>query len=169
MIHLYFGDGKGKTTAAMGLVLRTAGRGGGVVVAQFLKGADTGERRILALLPVVKLLPVPEQVKFTFAMTPLEREAERGRTLALLESAVRASGEENCALVVLDEVCDAVDAGLLPLDTLLSALERMPCEVVLTGHRPCQALLDRADYLTQFQKLRHPFDRGAAARRGIEY
>lgn len=169
MIHLYFGDGKGKTTAAMGLVLRTVGRGGGAVVAQFLKGADTGERRTLALLPGVKLLPVPEQVKFTFAMTPEERKAEEERTLALLKAAVRACGEEGCALAVLDEVCDAVDTGLLPLETLLSALDRMPCEVVLTGHRPCQALLDRADYLTQFQKLRHPFDRGAAARRGIEY
>ena len=70
MIHLYWGDGKGKTTAAMGLALRTAGRGGSAVIAQFLKGGDTGERYALARLPQVILLPVPDWVPFTFALSP---------------------------------------------------------------------------------------------------
>ena len=77
MVHLYCGEGKGKTTAAMGLALRMAGRGKRVVVAQFLKGADSGERYALAMLPQVTLLPLPERVKFSFQLTPEEREAEQ--------------------------------------------------------------------------------------------
>lgn len=83
MVHLYCGEGKGKTTAAMGLALRMAGRGKRVVVAQFLKGADSGERYALAMLPQVTLLPLPERVKFSFQLTPEEREAEQARYLAL--------------------------------------------------------------------------------------
>lgn len=83
MVHLYCGEGKGKTTAAMGLALRMAGRGKRVVVAQFLKGADSGERYALAMLPQVTLLPLPERVKFSFQLTPEEREAEQVRYLAL--------------------------------------------------------------------------------------
>ena len=87
MVHLYCGEGKGKTTAAMGLALRMAGRGKRVVVAQFLKGADSGERYALAMLPQVTLLPLPERVKFSFQLTPEEREAEQALYLALAEQA----------------------------------------------------------------------------------
>ena len=86
MVHLYCGEGKGKTTAAMGLALRMAGRGKRVVVAQFLKGADSGERYALAMLPQVTLLPLPERVKFSFQLTPEEREAEQVRYLALADT-----------------------------------------------------------------------------------
>ena len=104
MIHLYCGDGKGKTTAAMGLALRAAGRGMGVVVAQFLKGADSGERIALAQLPQITLLEVPPQVKFTFAMTPEELEVERLRSQALLRRAGELARTEGCGLLVLDRV-----------------------------------------------------------------
>ena len=87
MIHLYCGNGKGKTTAAMGLALRAAGRGERVVIAQFLKGADSGERYALAQLSQVELLPLPEQVKFTFQMDEQERLEASRRSRALLEVA----------------------------------------------------------------------------------
>ena len=90
MIHLYHGDGKGKTTAAMGLALRMAGRGRPVVIAQFLKGADSGERLALAQLPQVTLLPVPEKLKFLFAMTEEERRQEARRAQELLARAGQA-------------------------------------------------------------------------------
>ena len=163
-LHVYFGESKGKTTAAMGLALRTVGRGGNAVIAQFLKGGDTGERYALARLPQVFLLPVPDRVKFTFALSPAELEVEQARSRSLLEQAVRTARERGCTLVVLDEVCDAVDTGLLPLEDLLSALEALPCEIVLTGHSLLPRLEDRADYITRFQKLRHPFDAGKQAR-----
>ena len=150
MIHLYHGDGKGKTTAAMGLVLRMAGRGRPVVIAQFLKGADSGERLALARLPQVTLLPVPEELKFLFMMTEDERQQEARRAQELLAQAKRA-------------------AGLLPLADLLELLDCARAEVVLTGRSPAPELVARADYVTRFQKEKHPYDRGIPARSGVEF
>lgn len=169
MIHLYCGPGKGKTTAAMGLALRMAGRGRGVVIAQFLKGADSGERIALARLPQVVLLPVPRQVPFTYQLSPQALEEEKARNLALLEQAGLAAQARECGLVVLDEVCPAVALGLLPLKRVLSLLDCIPAEVVLTDRDPHPALERRADYLTCFQKIRHPFDKGIDARAGVEF
>ncbi|MBS6534185.1 MAG: cob(I)yrinic acid a,c-diamide adenosyltransferase [Oscillospiraceae bacterium] len=168
MVHLYCGEGKGKTTAAMGLALRMAGRGRGVVVAQFLKGADSGERLALAQVPGVQLLEVPERVKFSFRLTPAEREAERARNTRLLALAREAACAPACGLLVLDEVCAAVNTGLLPLEDVLDCLDSLTCEVVLTGRDPAPELRERADYLTEMWKARHPFDRGVCARTGVE-
>jgi len=104
MIHLYCGDGKGKTTAAMGLALRMAGREQAVVVAQFLKGGESGERKALALLPGVTLLPVPEQVPFTVQMTREERREECRRCHAMLKAAQERVEAGGLGLLVLDEV-----------------------------------------------------------------
>ena len=169
MIHLYHGDGKGKTTAAMGLALRMAGRGRPVVVAQFLKGADSGERQALAQLPQVTLLPVPEQLKFLFMMTETQRQREARRAQEMLSRARQAAADPDCGLVVLDEVCDGVNAGLLPLADLLELLDCARAEVVLTGRDPAPELVERADYITRFQKEKHPYDRGIPARSGVEF
>ena len=168
MIHIYWGDGKGKTTAAMGLALRMAGRGRPVAIAQFMKGADSGERRALALLPNVTLLEIPPEVKFTFHLPPQERTAEAERSLQLLQQACALSRQPGWGLLVLDEVCTAVEEGLLPLQTVLDSLDT-PAEVVLTGHHPHPALLSRADYITHMEKVRHPFDCGISARQGVEF
>lgn len=167
MIHLYCGNGKGKTTAAMGLALRAAGRGERVVIAQFLKGADSGERYALAKLPQVELLPLPEQVKFTFQMDEQERLEASRRCRALLDEARERA--KDCFLLVLDEACAAVNSGLLPLEELLDCLGNLTCEIVLTGRDPAPQLLERADYITQMEPLRHPYQRGITARKGIEW
>ena len=168
MIHLYHGNGKGKTTAAMGLALRMAGRNRSVVIAQFLKGSDSGERTALAQLPQVTLLEIPSSIKFSFQLSPQERLSEQARYQSLLEQlcscCVPPSG-----LVVLDEVCDAVNAGLLPLDHLLSFLKTTEAEIVLTGRDPAPELIALADYITCFEKQRHPYDKGCAARCGVEF
>ena len=168
MIHIYWGDGKGKTTAAMGLALRMAGRGRPVAIAQFMKGQDSGERSALALLPNVTLLDVPQQVKFSFALTDAEFQAEAARSLRLLEQGAALARQPGWGLLVLDEVCTAVEAGLLPLQAVLACLAA-PAELVLTGHQPHPALLDRGDYITRMEKLRHPYDRGISARNGVEF
>lgn len=167
MLHLYCGNGKGKTTAAMGLALRAAGRGKRVVIAQFLKGADSGERFALAQLPHVTLLPVPDTVKFSFRMTEEERRAEARRYQDLLEL-IRQEAQ-GCFLLVLDEACAAVNTGLLPLEDLLACLDSLECEVVLTGRDPAPQLVERADYITSMEAVRHPFEQGISARKGIEF
>lgn len=167
MLHLYCGNGKGKTTAAMGLALRAAGRGKRVVIAQFLKGADSGERQALSQLPQVTLLPVPDTVKFSFRMTDEERQAEAQRYQQLLSLICKEA--QDCFLLVLDEACAAVSTGLLPLDELLSCLDRLNCEVVITGRDPAPQLVERADYITSMEAVRHPFIQGVTAREGIEF
>lgn len=171
MLHLYHGDGKGKTTAAFGLALRALGRGQTVAVIQFLKGADTGERFALARLPGVTLAEVPETVKFTFAMTEEERQEAALRCEAYCVQALALARAGKARLLILDEVCAALSAGLLEPERVLALLDALPpeTEAVLTGRNPPEALRRRADYETEFVKRKHPYDHGAAARAGVEF
>ena len=168
MIHLYCGATKGKTTAAMGLALRAAGHGERVVIAQFLKSGNSGERKILAALPNVTLMPVPDAMKFTFRMTEEEKKEEGERQTRLLTDTLREG--EKAKLVVLDELCAALNAGMAPLAPVLAFLDaHKETEVVITGRNPPQELVDRADYITEMVKRRHPFDQGLPARKGVEW
>ncbi len=170
LVHLYCGDGKGKTTAAVGLAVRHSGRGGKVVFAQFLKDGTSGECRVLAKLGVTVLAANPVG-KFSFRMT----EEEKAETAAALgrtfDAATGFAVRERATLLVLDEVCAAVNCGFLPEKTLTGFLESRPdsLEVVLTGRDPSENLQVYADYITEMKKRRHPFDEGVAAREGIEF
>ncbi|MBE6972947.1 MAG: cob(I)yrinic acid a,c-diamide adenosyltransferase [Ruminococcaceae bacterium] len=167
MLHIYHGDGKGKTTAAMGLALRMAGRGKRVVIAQFLKCEDSGERLALEGLAGVELLPLPDCLPFTFQLTEQQREEERARYVDMMARLVALAPRTE--LMVLDELCDAVDCGLVDLEAVLALLDRFSGEVVLTGRRGQRELLARADYVTRMEKEKHPFDRGIEARKGVEW
>lgn len=169
MIHLYIGDGKGKTTAAMGLCLRMAGRDKPVLIAQFMKGSGSGERTVLAHIPQVTLLEVPEQVPFSFALTQEEFVQEQCRYRRMLSEISETLGQNRTALLILDEVCDAINAGLVDLQDVLHILQTTSCEIVLTGRNPAPQLLQQAHYITNFQKERHPFDQGSPARLGVEF
>ena len=170
LVHLYCGDGKGKTTAAVGLAVRHSGRGGKVVFAQFLKDGTSGECRVLAKLGVTVLAANPVG-KFSFRMTEEEKAeaaAALGRTF---DAATGFAVRERATLLVLDEICAAVNCGFLPEKTLTEFLESRPdsLEVVLTGRDPSENLQVHADYITEMKKRRHPFDEGVAAREGIEF
>ena len=169
MLHIYCGDGKGKTTCAMGLAMRCAGRGGRVVVAQFLKTEDSGERIALGAVENVKLLPAPEEMKFLFAMTEKERIQTACEMTALFVHAAEMALRKECDMLVLDELCGAVTEGMVPLDAVSAFLDEMEIEVVITGRDPDQSLVDRADYVTEMRKIRHPYDRGIPARKGVEW
>lgn len=171
MIHLYWGNGKGKTTSAMGLALRAAGRGKKVVIAQFLKGADSGERLALALLPGVTLLPVPEKMSFFPAMNEKEKAEAASQSSLLLSQAAELVAKGACDFLVLDEICVALSLGLLPLEAITRLIDAGPAELelVLTGREACRALMHRADYITEMKNHRHPYDSGIGAREGIEY
>ena len=165
MLQIYYGDGKGKTTAAFGLALRAAGRGRRVVIAQFLKSEDSGERRSMESVPHVLLLPLPEHLNMD-VVERAEYEEYAGRLLddtALL--AVKNS------VLILDEVLGTIETDILPASEIDDFLAKLPenCEVVLTGRKAPKELLDRADYITEFRAERHPFEKGVQAREGIEY
>lgn len=166
LIHLYCGDGKGKSTAAMGLCLRALGAGKKVVLAQFLKDGSSSE-----LVPLAKLgaeiLPCPSAKKFVFQMNNEEKQSLREESLGLFQKAVGLP----CDLLVLDEACGAVGTGILPEDVLLDFLKNKADgqEVVLTGRDPSPQLLALADYVSEVCKRKHPYDQGIPARRGIEF
>ena len=169
MRHIYYGDGKGKTTAALGLALRWVGRGGKVVIAQFLKGADSGERVALQAFPNVTLLPVPETMPFLWNMTPEEREQAAETAQDMLRRSCALTDERT--LLVLDELCGAVETGLIPEELADRCLNQLPqgAEVVMTGRNPPSKWLEQADYVTELCARKHPYERGVQARKGVEY
>ena len=170
MIHLYCGDGKGKTTAAVGLSVRVAGAGKRVLFAQFLKDGSSSELNVLRALQNVEVACCTQNFGFFKAMDGQTKAAARQAYSALLGDVMRKS-VEGVDLLVLDEAVAACNHGLIEeiklLDFLCGRSETL--EVVLTGRNPSQHLLDAADYVTEMRKCKHPFDRGIAARRGIEF
>ena len=166
-IHLYCGDGKGKTSAALGLLLRAAGAGLRVTLACFLKSGGSSEFAVLDALPAVTVLPMPAQLKFLWDMTAQEKAACRQATQAMWQSAIQAP----CDVLILDELCGALEGGMLEEEAVLSFLRQKPPaqEIVITGRTPSPALVALSDYVSQIRCVRHPFDQGQEARKGIEY
>lgn len=168
LVHIYFGDGKGKTTAALGLALRALGDGMRICVCQFLKFAPSGEVDALARFENASVLRAESTTdKFLWQMDAKERADCLAGQRALLQRAAAQPAD----LLVLDEALSACQAGAFCEAELAAAVEalRKRAEVVLTGHAALEALLSQADYITHMQKLRHPYDVGVSARRGIEY
>ena len=169
-IHLYYGDGKGKTSAAVGLTVRAAGYRKNVWFVQFLKGCDTGELVMLRALPTVTVMR-GNCTKFFFQMTEEEKKAVTVCHDELLLRAKKAADEQKCEVLVLDEVLGAVETGLLNEELLKDFLLNKPdsLELILTGRNPAPYMIDAADYCSEIKKQKHPFDCGIPAREGIEY
>ena len=165
MLHLYWGNGKGKTTAAMGLALRALGHGRRVVIVQFLKDGTSGE--IAPLRAAGAAVYACPNAKFTWLMDEADKAAAR-------EASARALGRalaEPFDLLVLDEACAALKSGILDEALLRRAVAfaKNGREVVLTGRDPAPWLQDAADYSTEMRAHRHPYADGVAARKGVEY
>ena len=171
MLHIYHGDGKGKTTAAMGAALRALGHGWPVAVAQFLKDGDSGEVRVLAGLPGATVLAAGTGGKFTFQMTEAELAGVRERQEGLLDTVGSLVRAGEARLVVLDEVLDALATGTLAEGRLTAFLDacRPDTEVIITGRGPSEELLARAAYVTEMRAEKHPYEHGVAARPGVEW
>jgi len=172
LIHVYYGDGKGKTTAALGLALRAAGCGKNVVVVQFLKNWTCGEHNSFPQLPNVTLLRGKAAGgKFVHEMNEDEKLETKESQDECLKSALTLVESGKCDVLVLDEVLDAYKLGVLDAEMTESLLYSKPdlLELVLTGHDPNAALLERADYVTEMIKRKHPYDEGVNARQGIEF
>jgi cob(I)alamin adenosyltransferase len=172
LIHVYFGDGKGKTTAALGLALRAAGCGKKVVIVQFLKAWDCGEHNSLEQLPNVTLLRgKPAGGKFVRDMSDEEILETKTSQDKALKNALELADKSQCDMLILDEAIDAQSLGVL--DTLLFEEtiynKPDPLELIITGHNPDERLLAQADYVTEMVKRKHPYDEGVCARQGIEF
>ena len=170
MVHLYIGDGKGKTTAALGLLMRAYGAGLSCLFVQFLKGMPTGELETLRRLQI-PVLRTDDVRKFIASMSPEEQEACRQSHTDCFGRLVCAVSERQPDCIVLDEVLDAVSLGMIPEEKLIALIEtcRGRTELILTGRDPGKAVVELADYITEMKKLRHPYEQGVEARKGIEY
>ena len=171
LVHLYCGDGKGKTTAAMGLITRALGHGFKVLLVQFLKSGQSGELVSLRRLPGFAVMAGQVTGKFSISMTDEEKAATRALHLAFFRKAVRQVTDGPVDLLVLDEIIGAIESQLMDENELIAFLDDRPAhlEVVMTGRRASPAVLERADYISEIACVRHPFQRGIRARRGIEY
>ncbi len=169
LVQLFTGDGKGKTSAAIGTVIRALGHGLKVYIAFFMKGNHPyGERQILSKLPGVTMasfgsgkLVDPDNIK-------VEERGEAEKALAAAREAML-SGKYD--MVVLDEVNVAVFFELISVDEVLKLIEDKPqkVELILTGRRADTRLVQAADLVTECLKIKHPYDMGVASREGIEF
>lgn len=179
-LHLYTGEGKGKTTSCVGLAVRAAGTGHKVAFIQFDKGYDGtvehyAERHILRTLPTVRLEPTGRERmmpdgRFRFGVQPEDR-AEAARALSLTEEVLQPGAFD---LVILDEALSAQQYHLITEAELTGIVDRWeqagrPCELVLSGRTKLTSIVERADLVTEMRKVKHYFDVGIPARPGIEY
>ncbi|AWK52716.1 cob(I)yrinic acid a,c-diamide adenosyltransferase [Clostridium beijerinckii] len=171
LIHIYCGDGKGKTTAAMGLGMRAVGRNKKVLLTQFLKDNETGElnsiEKLGANFEVFKGIPVKKFFKF---MSPEEQMETRKEHEERFGKVTKKAIDENIDLLILDEIIASTNLELVPLDKVVEFLKNKPkeLEVVLTGRNPDQKLVQLADYVSEIKAVKHPYEKGINSRIGIE-
>ena len=170
-MHIYTGDGKGKTTAAEGLAVRFCGNGGQVMFVQFIKTGNSSELTAFEDLEGMTMMPNPWRWGFTWDLSDEDREEARGVYSQYLEMIGMRFLQGNFGMLVLDEVIGAMNAGLVDEQELFDLFDQLPeeTEIVLTGRNPSARLLERADYVSEVRKVKHPFDQGLHARKGIEY
>ena len=171
LIHIYYGDGKGKTSAATGLAVRAAGCGKQVLFARFLKNEESGELEILDRIPEIHVIHLERSYGFYRTLTEEEQAEVRQMYEALWQDIVRRAETDMYDVLVMDEFMAAYNYGLIGHDAAFAFLREKPArlEVVLTGRDPDEDLVELADYVSEIRKVKHPFDRGIRARRGIEY
>ncbi|MHC4150059.1 MAG: cob(I)yrinic acid a,c-diamide adenosyltransferase [Planctomycetota bacterium] len=175
LVQIYTGDGKGKTTAAFGLALRAAGQGNKVLIYQFLKppSLDIGERFALQLGAVrirVESLDVPWDMSTSFDDEKAVAQMQAAIS-EVLERIAETAEKRFYDCVILDEIVFCLSKGLAKLEDVKKIIDRRDSrvEIVLTGRGVTQELMEMADLVTEMKNVKHPFDKGVGARRGIDF
>jgi len=169
MIQVYTGDGKGKTTAAVGLACRAVGHGYKVLIIQFIKGnIEYGELETARrLAPHLTIRPMGRGCRISRG-SPDPEDVKLCHEAMLYAQRAIASGEYD--IVVLDEINVAVDLGLLKKEEVLRLLDERPShvELILTGRHAAQEIIERADLVTEMKEIKHYYRKGVESRTGIE-
>ena len=172
LIHIYTGEGKGKTTAAIGLAVRAAGQGLKVLFVQFFKldDASSGEKEILKKLSGIELLRSNVRHPI-FTKEKTDKELLKQSISQIFETVKKKIASDGINLLVLDEINSVLSGGWLAINDMVNFLKNKPegLEVVLTGRDAPVELVKMADYVTEMLKIKHPFDSDVKARKGIEY
>lgn len=171
LIHIYCGDGKGKTTAAMGLAIRAAGREKKVFITQFLKSGKSGELISLdKLKEYITFLPGKPVNKFVWNMNDEEKNEAKKEHTARFKEIVEVMQTKQYDLLILDELIATINNGFIELNDVIDFLKNKPetLEVVMTGRNPKEELVKIANYVTEMKCIKHPFEEGIPSRIGIE-
>ena len=168
LIQVYFGNGKGKTTAALGQALRAAGRGKKVLIVQFMKKWDYGELHSIRLIPQITIKTFGTR---DFVYKGKAKEIDYQEARKAFTEGVRGVQNGQYDIVIFDELNMAIDFELLDLQQVLDFLEEKSerVEVIITGRNAPQAIIDKADLVTEMCEIKHPYQKGILARIGIEY
>lgn len=155
MIHIYYGYGKGKTSSAVGAGMRAAGAGLRVTMVQFFKSNKSSELNAIGF----DVFKAPDNL-------PFHPDSSYQKWV---DDALSYIMNSSCDLIILDEFIDLIDS-FITLDAALRCIcELKDKEIIITGHKTIDKLIEKADYVTCFEKIKHPFDNGIPARKGIEY
>lgn len=170
-IHIYCGEGKGKTSAALGLAIRAAGREKKVLIVRFLKTEDSGEVPVLRQIPGITVTPCDREFGFVFRMDENEKAEAAKYYGQRFEQACYEAADCGYDILILDEILAACNYGMVKETDVVNFLKNRPegLEVILTGREPSGQLTDLADYVSDISMRKHPFTRGIPAREGIEY
>ncbi len=169
LVHIYTGEGKGKTTSAIGLAIRARGRGKKILFAQFFKEKDSpGELAILQQLGISTI--VFDTIKSRFFYPDVNRDYLKEEVRIALRQIQHFFSEQQPDLVILDEFICLVSEHVLTEHEAVSFIIKRPenIEIVLTGRGATEEIISLADYVTNMQNIKHPYDRGISARKGIE-
>ncbi len=170
LMHIYHGDGKGKTTAAIGLAVRAAGAGMRVSFVQFMKDGTSAELDVLKKIEKVEVYAIKNTFGFTWNMQDEDRIKLRMRNDREMRAMIKAVKEEIYQLLIVDEMMSAYQGGFVDKSSVheLVQLCKGTTELVFTGRNPAKELLSKADYITEMRNEKHPYERGISARTGIE-
>ena len=174
MVHFYIGDGKGKTTASLGLALRACGSGKKVYIAQFLKDCDFPSSEIEAIQGVGLNIKIERLKGQMHPMLCKGKKIDEEKVCKLVQESLDQITdlikEKQYDLVILDELLNAFSAKFCSLEQIQSLIqEAKDIELVLTGRDAPEDLMEYADYVSDITKIKHPFDKNILARKGIEY
>ncbi|MEM3395921.1 MAG: cob(I)yrinic acid a,c-diamide adenosyltransferase [Thermoplasmata archaeon] len=165
-IQVYTGDGKGKTSAALGLAVRALGRGKKVCIVQFMKGMETGEVLFFERIPGIV---IQQFGSGEFVKTAIEEEKKLAHQA--LDHAREQMVSGSFDVIILDEINVAMDLQLLEVPAVMEFLKQKPerVEVVLTGRNAPKEILEIADLVTEMREVKHYYKKGVEAREGIEF
>jgi len=174
LIHVYHGDGKGKTTASVGLAIRAAGNGEKVMFVQFMKDGSSGEIEVLKGIKGVTYKCAEGPVAFYSTLKGSEKEQFDNSQRALfrcVEEKIAEFGRGQGGLIVLDEATYVMNYGIISVNDFETLLKNKPqnVEIVITGRNPDATILAISDYVSEMKCEKHPFSNGIPARKGIEY
>lgn len=171
LVHIYTGDGKGKTTVCAGLAVRMVGSGGRVLYSFMQKGVKSSEIKLMETLRGIDVIQVCTMTKFSYLQNAAEKAEYKRQHTEGLKKIIQLCGSGLYDMVVIDEIIGAIHEGAVPLDLVIDLINTRPegCEIVLSGRNAPPELIAIADYVSEITMVKHPFNNGTKARKGIEY